>query len=75
MKPLGRTVLRDFTVGTLPAALRERMGLAWTAADERRLDRLRTLVRTASRAIPDRLLHYPLGYRAKVAATAAGRFR
>ena len=73
MKPLGRTVLHDFTVGTLPPALRDRMGLDWSPADQRRLDRLRTLVRAASTVVPDRVLHYPVAYRARVAARAYER--
>jgi uncharacterized protein (DUF2236 family) len=72
LKPAGRTVLRDFTVGTLPPLLRHRMGLPWAAADEQRLDRMRAVVRTMAKAVPDRLMHYPLAYRA-VRAGRAGQ--
>lgn len=68
LKPLGRTVLRDFTVGTLPPLLRDRLALTWTAADERRLERTKRLVRAATRAVPDRVLQYPQAYRAMRAA-------
>jgi uncharacterized protein (DUF2236 family) len=73
VRPVGRTLLRDFTVGTLPPLLRSRMGLTWTAADEWRLDQWRRLVRAASRGVPDRLMHYPAAYRAMQAARGRTR--
>ncbi len=71
LKPVGRTVLHDFTIGTLPLGLRERLGLRWTDADERRLERTKTVVRVLSKAVPDRLMHYRPAYRAMRAARAA----
>jgi uncharacterized protein (DUF2236 family) len=68
LRPFGRAVLRDVTVGTLPPALRRKLDLRWEPADQRRLERLAAAVRAASPLVPDRLLHYPLGYRAMRAA-------
>jgi uncharacterized protein (DUF2236 family) len=68
VRPLGGRILSDFTVGTLPPALRDRLGCRWTPADERRLDALHTAVRYGSRLVPERLLHYPDAYRAMQAA-------
>ncbi len=68
LRPLGRPLLLDATVGTLPPALRATLGLAWTDGAQHRLDRLAALVRSASAGIPDRALHYPAAYRAVRAA-------
>jgi uncharacterized protein (DUF2236 family) len=68
LRPLGRLVLRDATVGTLPAAAREALGLSWSAAEHRRLQAMAVAVRAGTIAMPDRLLQYPLGLRARQAA-------
>lgn len=68
LKPAGRSLLHDTTIGTLPPALREKLGLRWTASDEARLQRVATAVRTASRLVPTRAMHYPLAYQAVRAA-------
>jgi uncharacterized protein (DUF2236 family) len=70
LKPLGRTLLRDCLVGTLPPRMREKLDLPWTPEDQRRLDRLCTVVRRVSAATPPRVLHYPIAYRARRAAIA-----
>lgn len=75
LKPLGRGVFHDATVGTLPAELRAKLGVPWTDADEARLQRTLTTARTISRLTPDRLLHYPRGYRAMQAARRHARAR
>lgn len=69
-KRAGRPVLHDATVGTLPPALRAKLGLTWTARDEARLQRTLTAARIASKAIPDRALHYAPAYRAMRSARA-----
>jgi uncharacterized protein (DUF2236 family) len=68
LRPAGRSLLLDTTVGTLPPALRATLGLTWTADQQRRLERTAALVRTASAGVPDRALHYPPAYRAMRAA-------
>ena len=74
LRPLGRSFLHDITVGTLPSALRRRLGLEWSTSDRRRLQAAAALVRSAQAAPwPDRLLHYPMGAEARRAAREARR--
>ena len=75
LKPSGRHLLHDTTVGTLPPALREKLGLEWSAADEQRLQRVAAAVRAAAMLVPDRALHYPLAYQAVRAAKRTERRR
>jgi uncharacterized protein (DUF2236 family) len=71
LTPVGRHLLHDGTVGTLPPALRTKLGLAWTDADERRLDRIGGIVRAVGPRIPDRLGHYSPAARARREAVQA----
>jgi uncharacterized protein (DUF2236 family) len=66
-------VLRLTTVGTLPPELRERMGLSWTAADERKLRRFARLVRATRKVTPERLRYTPLAYAEIARARRAAR--
>jgi uncharacterized protein (DUF2236 family) len=68
LRPFGRTLVHDFTVGTLPTELRDKLELRWSDTDQRRLDATVLAVRAATPLIPDRLLHYPQAYRAMQAA-------
>ncbi|HEY2215511.1 MAG TPA: oxygenase MpaB family protein [Acidimicrobiales bacterium] len=68
LRPAGRMLLYDTTVGTLPRVLRQKMGLRWSTADHRRLQSFALVVRTAARTTPDRFLQYPMGYQAQQAA-------
>jgi uncharacterized protein (DUF2236 family) len=68
LRPAGRMLLYDTTVGTLPSALRHKLGLSWTALDRRRLQALAAVIRAATAPIPDRFLQYPQAYRAQQAA-------
>lgn len=45
--------------GTLPPVARERLGLAWTARDERRLRLLARAVRALARVVPHDLRYFP----------------
>jgi uncharacterized protein (DUF2236 family) len=65
VRPLGGALLHDATVGTLPAALRDKLDLRWTSVDRRRLQGVAVLVRAGSATVPDRLMHYPLAARAR----------
>ncbi len=65
VRPLGRTLLHDTTVGTLPSAVRTKLDLRWTPVDRRRLQGVAVLVRAGSATLPDRLLHYPLAVQAR----------
>ncbi|MEO3783795.1 oxygenase MpaB family protein [Actinocorallia sp. B10E7] len=61
---------RFVTAGTLPPAAREKLGLTWTAADERRLRALGQAVARTSPLLPERVRYMPIAYRARVAARA-----
>jgi uncharacterized protein (DUF2236 family) len=71
LRPLGRSFLHDVTVGTLPTPMRQRLGLPWTLLDRRRLQAAAILVRAAATPLPDRVLHYPMGARARREARLA----
>ncbi|MGI8752448.1 MAG: oxygenase MpaB family protein [Acidimicrobiales bacterium] len=73
LRPMGGSVLHDLTVGTLPPALRHKLGLAWSDRQQRRLEQMAAAIRTATPLIPDRALQYPLAYRAQRAAQAYQR--
>ncbi|WP_431994528.1 oxygenase MpaB family protein [Streptomyces griseoflavus] len=67
--PLGR--LHVFvTTGLLPPAARDRLGLTWTARDERRLRRFGAVVRTVVPMLPERLRYLPRARAARRAARA-----
>jgi uncharacterized protein (DUF2236 family) len=53
-------------VGTLPPAVRDKLGLDWSAADERRLRRFGRAVAAVAPRLPERLRYLPLAYRARV---------
>jgi len=72
LRPLGGSFLRDATVGTLPGALRDRLGLRWGTLDRSRLQAAAALIRTVSAPLPDRLAQYPAGARARSAARQHG---
>ncbi|GAA3712818.1 oxygenase MpaB family protein [Nonomuraea antimicrobica] len=61
------------TVGTLPTAVRGRLGLRWTARDERRLRRLGRAVAMVTPWVPERLRYMPIAYRARRAARGVRR--
>ncbi|MGW5974361.1 oxygenase MpaB family protein [Streptomyces sp. NPDC055186] len=56
------------TTGLLPPTVRDRLGLAWTARDERRLRRLGAVVRTVVPLLPERLRYLPTARTARRAA-------
>ncbi|MEU4328271.1 oxygenase MpaB family protein [Nonomuraea dietziae] len=56
------------TVGTLPPAVREVLGLSWSARDERRLRRLGRAVAALTPHLPERARYLPVAYRARRAA-------
>jgi uncharacterized protein (DUF2236 family) len=61
----GGNFLRDVTVGTLPRTLRDRLGLRRTALDRQRLAAAGLLIRAAAAPLPDCVVHYPRGARAR----------
>ncbi|MFD5494339.1 oxygenase MpaB family protein [Streptomyces sp. NPDC127091] len=56
------------TTGLLPPTVRDRLGLAWTARDERGLRRLGAVVRTVVPLLPERLRYLPTARAARRAA-------
>jgi uncharacterized protein (DUF2236 family) len=48
------------TVGTLPALVRERLGIGWSALDEYRLRALAAAVRSAFAAMPAQWRYMPI---------------
>ncbi|TDE33171.1 DUF2236 domain-containing protein [Nonomuraea mesophila] len=60
------------TIGTLPPAVRDKLGLRWTARDERRLRQVGNAVATLTPRLPERLRYMPIAYRARRAARRSG---
>jgi uncharacterized protein (DUF2236 family) len=58
------------TVGMLPPAAREKLGLPWTSRDERVLRLLGQAVGRVLPLLPERLRYYPLAYKARRAERA-----
>ncbi|MFF4540100.1 oxygenase MpaB family protein [Streptomyces aureus] len=56
------------TTGLLPPGARERLGLAWSDRDERRLRRFGAVVRRTVPLLPERLRFLPLAYAARRSA-------
>lgn len=52
-------------VGLLDPRLREKLGVTWSAKEQRQLIRVYTAIRTAYRVLPDRLTYFPLAYHAR----------
>lgn len=66
---LGRLI----TIGTLPAEAREKLGLTWSAADERRLRLAGQVIGRSTPLLPERVRYMPIAYRARQAARAQQR--
>ncbi|KAB8193799.1 DUF2236 domain-containing protein [Nonomuraea phyllanthi] len=61
------------TVGTLPPAVRRKLGLRWTAREERRLRQLGHAVAVLTPRLPERLRYMPIAYHARRAARGSRR--
>jgi uncharacterized protein (DUF2236 family) len=61
------------TVGTLPSAVRRKLGLHWTAREERRLRHLGHAVAMLTPRLPERLRYMPIAYHARKAARGSPR--
>ncbi|RAY12548.1 DUF2236 domain-containing protein [Actinomadura craniellae] len=66
---------RFITTGTLPPAARRKLGLRWSAADERRLKALGGLIARTEPTLPERVRYMPIAYRAREAARAQERLQ
>ncbi|MCA1655110.1 MAG: DUF2236 domain-containing protein [Pseudonocardiaceae bacterium] len=63
------------TVGTLPPKARQKLGLAWTARDERALRLLGRVVGRVVPMLPERLRYLPIAYEARRVARARRALR
>lgn len=70
---IGGKVNRLLTVGTLPPAARDKLGLTWTAFDERALRQLGRVAGRVNDRLPERIRYLPIAYRARQAAAAQDR--
>ena len=62
--PIGR--MQYFcTVGTTPESARRKLGLSWTAADERKLRVLGRVLGRAVPMLPERIRYFPIAYEAR----------
>ncbi|GAA5069317.1 oxygenase MpaB family protein [Nocardia callitridis] len=62
--PIGR--MQYFvTVGTTPEAARQKLGLSWSDADERKLRILGWTIARAVELLPERLRYFPIAYEAR----------
>ncbi|WP_019812050.1 oxygenase MpaB family protein, partial [Saccharomonospora halophila] len=72
IRPAGRLV-RFTTVGALPPVLRQRLGISWTARDERAFRRFARVVGAVHRHLPEPLRYAPLAYGLILRGRARGR--
>jgi uncharacterized protein (DUF2236 family) len=63
------------TVGTLPDAAREKLGVPWTASQERQLRLLGRAVRFVVPRLPERLRYFPIAYEARRLEASRQRLR
>lgn len=69
--PLARAAFRPLmrfnylsVVGLMDPRLRDKLGVSWSADEERQLTRIYRAIRIAYRVLPDRLTYFPLAYHA-----------
>lgn len=72
LKPVWRLLINPIgyvqhlaTVGTLPPVARDKLGITWTAGQERRLRLLGAAVRRIVPLLPERLRYFPIAYEAR----------
>ncbi|OLT13140.1 hypothetical protein BJF79_21300 [Actinomadura sp. CNU-125] len=75
LSAVGGRLGRFITVGTLPPAARAKLGLSWTASDERRLRAVGAIIGRGTPLLPERLKYMPIAYRAREAARAQEKLR
>ncbi|MFP6848275.1 MAG: oxygenase MpaB family protein [Pseudomonas sp.] len=64
LRPLFDQGARWLAVGSMPAPLRQRLGLPWSAKDQRRLSILARVVKALWRVLPQRLRYFPQAHAA-----------
>lgn len=72
LKPVWRLLINPIgyvqhlaTVGTVPPVAREKLGITWTAGQERQLRLLGRVVRRVVPLLPERLRYFPIAYEAR----------
>jgi uncharacterized protein (DUF2236 family) len=82
LRPLWRLVMdvpgriqHFVTIGTLPAVARKKLGLSWTARDERILRALGAVVGRVLPLLPERVRYFPIAYEARRAERARRALR
>ncbi|GAB2511782.1 oxygenase MpaB family protein [Nocardia heshunensis] len=73
-KPVGR-LQYFFTVGTTPEILRDKLGLEWTANDERALRVLGFVIGRTVPLLPERVRYFPIAYEARKLERDRARLR
>lgn len=73
LSAVGGRIGRLITIGTLPEAAREKLGLSWSRADERRLRLVAQVIGRSTPLLPERVRYMPIAYRARQAARAQER--
>jgi uncharacterized protein (DUF2236 family) len=63
------------TVGTVPQTARDKLGVTWTASQERQLRLLGRVVRILVPRLPERLRYFPIAYEARRVDAAQQRLR
>jgi uncharacterized protein (DUF2236 family) len=63
------------TVGTVPQVAREKLGVTWSASQERQLRLLGRVVRLIVPRLPERLRYFPIAYEARRVEAAQQRLR
>lgn len=53
------------TVGVMEPRIREILGLSWSDAEQRELERIHSVIRVTYRVLPERLTYFPLAYHAR----------
>ncbi|WP_280268632.1 oxygenase MpaB family protein [Nocardia wallacei] len=64
-----------FTVGTTPEIARRRLGLTWTAADERKLRALGWVIGRTVPLLPERIRYFPIAFEARRVERDRARLR
>ena len=63
------------TVGTVPEAAREKLGISWSAGQERQLRIIGRVVRAVVTRLPERLRYFPIAYEARRLEASRQRLR
>ncbi|MFI0354895.1 oxygenase MpaB family protein [Actinomadura sp. 9N407] len=71
----GGRLARFIATGTLPEGARDKLGLSWSAADDRKLKAIGSVMARTNPLLPERVRYMPIAYRARQAARAQARLQ